>query len=378
MIPIRGVWITNVDSTILQSRQTIRQAVQRLAEVGINTLFPVVWNRSYTLYPSRVMGEYLGAGAGSIEIAPSFAGRDPLQEVIDVAQPLGVRVVPWFEYGFASSYRQNGGRIIARYPEWAGRDRHNALLTKNGFEWLNALDTNVQDFMLQLMLEVLAQYPVTGVQGDDRLPGFPVEGGYDPGTKALYRQETGDDPPDHHRKAEWMQWRSDRLTQFLQRLYGQVKSVRADAVLSIAPSPYPFGYEEYLQDYPRWLREGVVDWLHPQLYRRTVGDYQRMLDAMLRQCGEAQGHLSMLSPGILAKSGSYIISKRDLLECLHYNRQNGLVGEVFFFAEALLQEQGALATLLRQNEYATNHRSQLQQTPRARLAALWRSLKLGR
>lgn len=361
MLPIRGVWLTNVDSAILQSAQSIQQSIQQLADMGINTLFPVVWNRSYTLYPSRVMGQYFGEGARSTEIAPAFIGRDPLQEIVEAAHPLGLQVVPWFEYGFASSYRQNGGRILARYPEWAGRDRHNALLTKNGFEWLNALDIDVQDFILQLMLEVLTQYPVAGVQGDDRLPGFPVEGGYDPKTKADYYQDNGIDPPENPRQKDWMKWRSDRLTQFLQRLHHHVKAVRAEAILSIAPSPYPFGYQEYLQDYPRWLQEGAVDWIHPQLYRRSPEDYQRMLNRMLHDCGSINPERSLvIAPGMLVKSGAYLISNQDLMQCLRYNRQNQLPGEIFFFAEAFLQNQNTLALFLKEQGYGSDRLSSSQ------------------
>lgn len=347
MTSIRGVWITNVDSRILDSSHTIRESVQRLADIGINTLFPVVWNRGYTLYPSQVMGDYFGT-PGNPEIAPAFTERDPLAEILAIAQPLNLRVIPWFEYGFASAYRQNGGRILAQYPDWAGCDRHGGLLTKNGFEWLNALDDRVQDFMLQLMLEVLTHYPVDGVQGNDRLPGFPVEGGYDRATQNLYYRETGREPPKNPRDPDWMKWRSDRLTQFLHRLYDQVKAVRPGAIVSMAPSPYPFGYEEYLQDIPTWIRHGLVDWLHPQLYRRTFKDYRRMVDAMLRYCTAPDGSPGiLLAPGMLVKSGSYLISGDDLTRGLQYNHQTGLAGEVFFFAEAFFQNQGSLGTQLR-------------------------------
>ena len=50
---LRGVWITNVDSDVLFSRQSIVDAMDYLADQGFNVVFPVVWNKGYTLHPGR-------------------------------------------------------------------------------------------------------------------------------------------------------------------------------------------------------------------------------------------------------------------------------------------------------------------------------------
>uniref|UniRef100_UPI000D40AF47 family 10 glycosylhydrolase n=1 Tax=Chroococcidiopsis sp. TS-821 TaxID=1378066 RepID=UPI000D40AF47 len=51
---IRGVWITNTDSRVLHSRQNIAEAMAVLAQTGINVVFPDVWNKGFTLYPSPI------------------------------------------------------------------------------------------------------------------------------------------------------------------------------------------------------------------------------------------------------------------------------------------------------------------------------------
>lgn len=38
-------------------------------------------------------------------------------------------------------------------------------------------------------------YDIAGIQGDDRFPGMPAEGGYDNYTKTLYNNIYGVDPP---------------------------------------------------------------------------------------------------------------------------------------------------------------------------------------
>ena len=76
----------------------------------------------------------------------------------------------------------------------------------------------------QMMQEVIEGYDVDGIQGDDRLPAMPVEGGYSEYTKELYRQENGgQDPTSIHIDPRWIQWRSNKLTQFGGQLYRMVK-----------------------------------------------------------------------------------------------------------------------------------------------------------
>lgn len=345
MEKVRGVWLTNVDSNVLNSRQSIAEAMQMLADVGFNYVFPVVWNKGYTLYRSSIMQKYFGA---EIDPNPHYVGRDPLAEVIDAAHPLGLKVIPWFEYGFATSYSQNGGHIIAKQPGWAAKDQKGNLLKKNGFEWMNAFHPEVQNFMLGLILEVVEGYPVDGVQGDDRLPALPTEGGYDDETKRLYQGKFGQAPPLNAKDTIWLKWRANLLTDFLVRLRKSIKAVNPGLIISMAPSPYPFGFNEYLQDSSTWLERGLVDMLHPQLYRRDLKAYQGLVNDLVSRFPT---ELPILAPGILSKFGTYIIDPNMLWECIRHNRRAGLRGEVLFFYEGLCANHQLVAKHLRDKNY---------------------------
>jgi uncharacterized lipoprotein YddW (UPF0748 family) len=58
---VRGVWISDVDSDILFSRQAISAGMERLVDAGFTVVFPVVWNNEYTLYPRGLMESRFGA-----------------------------------------------------------------------------------------------------------------------------------------------------------------------------------------------------------------------------------------------------------------------------------------------------------------------------
>ncbi len=346
IIETRGVWLTTTDSKVLRSQQSIAEAMDFLAETGFNVVFPVVWTKGATLYPSQVMRQTFG-----IEIDPLFVGCDRLAEVVTEAHRVGLKVIPWFEYGFASSYNMNGGPLVAKKPEWAARDCNGNLLKKNGFEWLNSLDPQVQDFMLNLILEVAQNYDVDGIQGDDRLPALPTEGGYDQVTVERYRQQFGKNPPQNSRNPQWLQWRTDILTQFLARLYQSVKAINPNLIVSMAPNLPDWGLQEYLQDSRTWLQRGLVDTFHPQIYRRDFPSYKSIVNKLVNE--ELPGGIQpKLAPGILMKIGSYCITSDDLLRAIEYNRACGISGEVFFFYEGLRENNNALAKVLRKGPYA--------------------------
>jgi uncharacterized lipoprotein YddW (UPF0748 family) len=346
IIETRGIWLTTTDSKVLRSKQRIAEAMDFLAETGFNVVFPVVWNKGVTLYPSQTMQQTFG-----VEIDPMCVGRDPLEEVVVEARRVGLKVIPWFEYGFASSYNLNGGVLLQKKPEWAARDRNGNLLKKNGFEWLNALDPQVQEFFLNLVLEVVDNYDVDGVQGDDRLPAFPCEGGYDEVTTTRYRQEYDRNPPQNPKDTQWLQWRADILTEFLARLYGEVKAVNPNLLVAIAPNIHDWAFQEYLQDSPAWLNRGIVDMIQPQIYRRDFGSYRAIADKLVNQ-QFTDATLPKLAPGILMKLGSYCISPEYLVQAIEYNRQLGIQGEVFFFYEGLRENNNSLAKILRNAPYA--------------------------
>jgi uncharacterized lipoprotein YddW (UPF0748 family) len=331
---------------VLNSRANIEEAMEFLDAHHINAVFPVVWNDGYTLYPSEVAERQYGH-----RIHPAFAGHDPLAAVVEEAHERGIAVIPWFEFGFAAGYNEQGP-ILAAHPSWAARDTAGAVLTKNGFRWMNGYKPAVQDFLLALVEEVVTTYEVDGVQGDDRLPAQPVEGGYAAFTDSLYRAQHGRPPPAAPRDSAWMQWRADRLTDFAGRLYRTVKAVDPTLQVSWSPSVYPWSYQEYLQDWPAWVRNEHVDLLHPQVYRRSLRRYKSTLQ---QQHPDSLGVLPStqrrMYPGVLIQVGNYRISPSTLVKTIRTNRAQGYRGEVLFFYEGLRARQGQLADTLRATVY---------------------------
>jgi uncharacterized lipoprotein YddW (UPF0748 family) len=49
---IRGVWMTNNDLNIMRDRPKLNEALTQLKKLNFNTIYPVVWNSGYVMYPS--------------------------------------------------------------------------------------------------------------------------------------------------------------------------------------------------------------------------------------------------------------------------------------------------------------------------------------
>lgn len=336
--PVKGTWITNVASNALLSKKNIKEVVANCKKNGLNSIFVVVWNGGVTMYPSKIAEKYIG-----IKQAAAYKKFDPIKCIVKEAHKAGLKVHAWFEFGFSYAYKDSNSVWLKRYPHWAGRKKDGSLLVKNGFYWWNSMNPEPQKFMKELVLEVVKKYDVDGVQGDDRLPAMPAEGGYDDFTKQLFAKEhNGELPPANPKEPGFLQWKANKLSAFGKELYTVVKNQRASCLVTWAPSPYPWSKEEYLQDWPQWLKGGYADYIFPQLYRYKIEGYEKVLKELNDSLPKE--YKQKVFPGILTSlgDGAYQSTRELTDQMLQLNRKYGFNGEVFFYYETLNRLIGLL------------------------------------
>ncbi len=352
----RAVKITNVDSDVLSSNEKIAEAMDYLASININTILVVVWNGSgysgaYTLYPSAVMDSLFG-----FEKGPTGSVDDPLERILIEAHRNGIEVLPWFEYGFASSWSNPDGAretvpdyIIEKYPHWALREKNGNIAWKNGFYWISAVNPEVQDLIKGLTMEVCHNYDIDGIEYSDRIPALPVEGGYDSVTVSIYKEEhNGQEPPQNYKDADWMRWRADKMNDWLKEVRDAVKGYDPNLNVSSSPSVYPWCYQEYLQDPYTWMNTDIVDDIIPQLYRYT---YEEYYDTFMASLNNYPGRNDVYISSILMNIGDYLISPDYLLKAMQANRDHEIAGEAFFFYEGLRKQNNLLGDTLKATYY---------------------------
>jgi len=327
--PIRGTWVTNVASDALMSLEKVKQTVATCKQKKLNSIFVVVWNGGVTMYPSKVMQDYIGIAQDTV-----YKSFDPIAAIVEEGHKQGLKVHAWFEFGFSFAYKDSNSIWKNKYPHWIAKNNLQQPLAKNGFYWWNAIHPEVQLFMKQLVKEVVAKYNVDGFQGDDRLPAMPAEGGYDHYTTQLYLSETGKMPPADCREKQWLQWKANQLSSFGKSLYQLVKKERPNCLVTWSPSIYPWSKEQYLQDWPTWVKDGYADYILPQLYRYNIAAYEKVLLQLKQQVTPAQ--MQKVFPGILTSLGDgYLVNQQLLKEMIQLNRKHGFMGECLFYYESL-------------------------------------------
>jgi uncharacterized lipoprotein YddW (UPF0748 family) len=352
---IRGVWICSpFNSTVLTSEKTIADALKFLADHKFNYVFPAVWNQGYTAFPSQVMEDH-GFPQQYTDYKAYKDGFDPLATIIREAGKLDIKVIPWLEYGFAASpypCTNDKNHILKQKPEWSALDSEGNVVQHGGLTWMNSLNERVQQFMQELILEIVEKYPdIDGIQGDDRFPAMPFLGGYDTKTKEKYNKNL---PKyfENRRDDEWNKWvkfRADKLTNYLRDLSKKVKEKKSDLIVSMAPSPYPYGLNTLMQDSDVWVKYNIVDFLHPQIYRHSVDKYKAEVDKIIEKV-KKEDH-GKYAPGIAFrvrnKDEKYInLTSQEIVECVRYNGQKELGGQVFFSYEGLRENNDAMAKAL--------------------------------
>ena len=267
----RGVWLTNIDSDVLFSVEKTKEAIASLAALNFNTLYPTVWNWGYTLYPSEVAESVTGT---KLDPEPGLQNRDILQEIIEQGHEQGMAVIPWFEFGFMLP----ADSVIAKnHPEWLVQREDGSTMWLEGKVhervWLNPLHPEVQQFITDLIVELVSNYDVDGIQVDDHF-GYPSDFGYDPYTVALYQKEhNGKKPPENYKNLQWIQWRASYITAYMEDLFQAVKKANPQAIMSVSPNPYKFSLNSYLMDWRTWEQKGLIEELIVQVYRSNQNSF---------------------------------------------------------------------------------------------------------
>ncbi len=340
---LRGVWLTNVDSDVLFSRQKLDRAIQRLAKLNFNTIYPTVWHEGSTLYPSAVTKKYFGE---AISPAPGLQERDMLAEAIEMGHAHKLAVIPWFEFGLMSEERSE---LTRKHPEWLTTRKDGTSVFVYGdrqqhrFVWLNPLRPEVQNFLVELISEVVAKYDIDGIQIDDHF-GMPAELGYDDYTIARYQKEhNGQSPPNDPNDPEWVRWRSHFVTDLIVRIFAAVKTTKPNCIISLSPNPRDFSYENYAQDWYRWVQLGFINELVVQVYRDDLDNF--LLELNRPELVQVRKKIPV-GIGILTGLRVKNVSMSEIQRQVKATRDRDFQGFSFFFYETLGDRDAAFGAML--------------------------------
>ena len=266
---VRGTWITTTANTAIATPADTANTMRRLREIGLNTVYVEVWKNGYTQFPSAVLKRTVGVDRRPALMpqdpsdkadALRQPGRDLLQEMLIEAHRNGLITVAWFEYGFMAAHKSSNPHLRRMKPEWLSRDMNGNEVAPNGFVWMNPLHPQARQFLLDLVLEAVDKYDLDGIQLDDRIVWPYVTMGYDDYTKQAYAAEhNGAAPPADHNDAAWMRWRAEKVNEYAKLFVQEVRAKRPGLLISLSPAVYPWSWQYYLLEWPKWSAWSAVD-----------------------------------------------------------------------------------------------------------------------
>ncbi len=316
-----GVWLTNSPSPLYYDAGRIERAVAELHAAGFNTLYPNVWSRGTTFHRSS----HAPMEPALAQTAPDL---DPICRLARAAHQRGMQVIPWFEYGLMEPA---DAEVVRQNPDWLLQKRDGStvmVLHGKPMVWLNPAHPGVRSRFIALVSEIVRRCGLDGIQLDEHF-AWPVQFGDDPTTRALYRSETGSEPPDDHTNRVWMRWRRQQLTALLRDLR---RALPPPTVISLSPGPFRSAYNLWLQDWELWAIGKLIDDLVVQNYAYSVVGFARDLNqpALVK----AKGWGMPVEIGILAGFGGRTPAMEVLSEKVRLSFAAGY-GVIYFYWEGL-------------------------------------------
>jgi uncharacterized lipoprotein YddW (UPF0748 family) len=342
---LRGAWIAWAGTNV-PTKEKIAETMDSLAAANFNIVYVDVWRYGYPYFRSDVFYELTGYYTDPSLTTSQQPERDILAEMIAEARRNNLAVDAWFEAGFNGGANMNSPLIQAK-PRWLAKKKNGdvAWYSQAGPSMIH-VHPEVQQFLIDLSQEVALKYDIDGIEFDRvRYPG--LDCGYDVETVALYKSEhDGASPPTAEGDGEWVQWRADKLTEFMRIYHDSLKAVRPDIKLSNAPLPW--GPEQFCQDWSPWINNGYIDHVTPQMYYTSLGDFTWRLD---RELGFVEND-ALVYPGISTVANGNYTQPSVLAQQIEHIREKGLHGHVIWYHANLVWHSNNYLSYLRNTVYA--------------------------
>ena len=276
----RAVWVATVANidwpsrkglSALEQQAEMRALLDRAAALKLNAVILQIRTSADAFYVSELepWSEYLSGTQGR------SPGYDPLATWIAEAHLRGLELHAWFN-PFRARQSSAGSaptptHVSQTRPQWV--KRYGDQL------WIDPGEPEAVEHTLAVFMDVLRRYDVDGIHIDDYFYPYPVTQGGDSKTEIDFP-----DQPSWQRyldgggKLGRADWRRSNVDAVVARLYWGIRQTKPWVRFGISPfglgrpdlrPPGIQGFSQYdklYADVERWMKEGWLDYLVPQLY----------------------------------------------------------------------------------------------------------------
>lgn len=360
----RAAWIATVDNIDWPSKKGLPADSQkaefiRLADMhkrnGMNALIVQIRPSTDAFYPSQYepWSEWL-TGKQGVPPSPYY---DPLEFMITETHKRGMEFHAWcnpYRADFAIGKSSIAPTHITRIrPEW--------FLDYGGKRYFDPGNKEVQDFLTEVIRDIVRRYPVDGVHFDDYFYPYRIAGKEFPDT-ASYRRYGAYVYKDD--------WRRSNVDSIIVKLSRMIRQTRPLCKFGISPfgvwrnaDKDPRGsntkaaqtnYDDLYADILLWLKNGWIDYVAPQLYwefGHRAAPYEVLLDWWSRN---TYGRHCYIGLGIYRAGSNNVWRDSTLLprQLEALRKTPNIQGAIFFSSKSFVRNPNGWSDSLRLKYYA--------------------------
>lgn len=373
----RAAWIATVDNIDFptkkglseeQQKQELIDAVKLAKELRLNALIFQVRPMTDAVYKSDIepWSEYLTGEMGKPQ------NFDPLEFLVAEAHKNGILVHAWF-----NPYRSYHPSAKTMSDKHISKTHPEMVRQYGRYMWLDPTELSAQQHSLKVITDVVRRYDIDGIHFDDYF--YPYAEKDAAGNKIEF--------PDDKNWNEYLQtaakfnatskvkrltlsrddWRRSQVNAFIEAVGRESKKIKPHIVYGISPfgiwQPMPDkkiqgfnSYAELYADSKKWLQDGTVDYLAPQLYWETARQGQSF-PVLLDWWKSQNTKRRHIWPGIASyRIGSTPTFNADeIASQLNLTRKDELtLGGIHFSFKSLRRDMGGIQAKLRDEVYKEN------------------------
>jgi len=272
-----GLFVTVLqEPAVLSSRAEITKLVDFARRAHVKVLYVQIYRANQSWFRSSV------ADPAPYKACLKSVSGDPFRILIDEAHAAGIEVHAWLN--MLSLGANKDARILKKYG--SGILTRN-LKSKKSLEdykiddqyFLEPGDMRVRKELTAMIGEILHAYPgLDGVLYDYiRYPDENPAYGYTKKNVERFKKATGLKKIDED-SLIWKDWKRTQVTETLQSFVEKARSIRPDIqVAATGCEPYSRAYHEAFQDWPGWIRSGLVDSVTVMAYTPDALEFEKYM-----------------------------------------------------------------------------------------------------
>ena len=358
----RAAWIATVDNIDFPTKRTLTgdeqkaeliSALDLAKRLRLNAIIFQVRPAADAVYASKLepWSEYL---TGQMGKSQAF---DPLEFIVTEAHKRGILVHAWF-----NPYRAYHPSAKTMSDSHISKTNPGIVRQYGRYMWLDPTDEAAKKHSLNVIADVVRRYDIDGVHFDDYFYPYAEKDAAgnnidfpDNANWEKYKASGG--------KLDRSDWRRMHVNDFIESVGREVKKIKPQVMYGISPfgiwQPMPDrqivgfnAYAELYADSRKWLQDGTVDYLAPQLYWET-GRPNLSFPVLLDWWKEQNTKHRHIWPGLATyRIGRPGYDAEMIASQIRVTRKDPLtLGSIHFSFKSLRNDLGGIQEKLRDSVY---------------------------